>query len=215
MRILITGAHPDDIEAQMGGTIAKHTAQGDYVLLLHAFPPFQDSDSQAIPGAYENRIKETYRAADVLGAETQFLNVDPYQIRFDRYLVQKLDKFVRRFKPDTVYTCWDHDSHQDHVNMSLSTLAVARKNNFDVYMYEQVIPGGIMPYGFVRNMYVELNDEQMVKKLSSVACYKSQVALFPGWLEAIEGRARLRGFEINTKYAEAFCVVKQVKKNNF
>ena len=36
MKIVATGAHPDDIEPQIGGTLAKFAAEGAEVLLVAA-----------------------------------------------------------------------------------------------------------------------------------------------------------------------------------
>lgn len=48
--------------------------------------------------------------------------------------------------------------------------------------------------------------------MASVKAYQSPLPLFPGWLEAIEGRAKMHGFVINTRYAEAFYIVKEIVK---
>jgi len=66
-------------------------------------------------------------------------------------------------------------------------------------------------YGFVRNLYVELSDEHMIKNLPVWLLINLKWRCFRAagshW-----GSAKLRGFEVNTKYAEAFCVVKQIDK---
>lgn len=210
MKILVTSAHPDDIEPQMGGTILKYSKKGHKVLLLNAIIPCQDNQGNIIPKAKETRTKEAYASAKILGAKLKILNLDPYELKFDRKLIQQIDKVSNEFKPDIVYTCWDHDSHQDHVAMALATFASTRKNVGNLYMFEPVIPGGLVPYPFDANIYVDISKETKIK-IKSIKAYKSQILLYKDWLPAILARARFRGFQINTEYAEAFQVIREIK----
>ena len=108
-----------------------------------------------------------------------------------------------------VYTHWNHDSHQDHVAISNATFAAARKNDCSLYMYEQQIPGGVVPYGFKAQMFVDISNT-IDKKVESCLAHKSQME--DPWIDALEGRARYRGFQSNAKYAEAFEVVREIKE---
>jgi LmbE family N-acetylglucosaminyl deacetylase len=211
MRILITSPHPDDIEPQMGGTIARYTKQGHQVLMLNAIIPCQDTDGKVIEGAKEKRKAEANRAAKILGADLILLDQDPYRLQFNRDLVQTIDRIVQEFSPDIVYTCWVHDSHQDHQAMARATFVATRKNISNLYMFEPVIPGGLVPEMFNASSYVDITDT-LDQKIKSIEAYESQTALYKNWVEASVGRSRHRGFEINVDYAEAFQVVREIKK---
>ena len=202
MKILVVGAHPDDIEPQMGGTIAKLTKNGNEVLILQ----FTDTG-----GELNNiRIRESIDAAEILGAKIKHLHYDQNNFSFKRETIQSLDKIVEEYKPNEIYTCWEYDSHQDHQVVSKIVLASSRKNNANVYFFEPIIPGGITPYGFNSNYFVDITDTMEIK-IKSIMAHKSQVEKFgKRWLDAIYGRASLRGFQINTKYAEAFQIVKMI-----
>ena len=204
MKILVVGAHPDDIEPQMGGTIAKLTKNGDEVLILQ----FTDTG-----GELNNiRIHESIDAAEILGAKIKHLHYDQNNFSFKREAIQSLDKIVEEYKPDEIYTCWEYDSHQDHQVVSKIVLASSRKNNANVYFFEPIIPGGITPYGFNSNYFVDITDTMEIK-IKSIMAHKSQFEKFgKGWLDAIYGRASLRGFQINAKYAEAFQIVKMIDR---
>lgn len=204
MKILVVAAHSDDIEPQMGGTIAKLTKNGHEVLILLV------TDAG---GSNSNiRIQESINAAKILGAKINHLHYNQIDFKFERKVVQSIDKVIRDFEPDEIYTCWEHDSHQDHQVVSNAVLAASRKNNSNVYFFEPIIPGGITPYGFECNYYVDISDS-IEKKIKSVLAHKSQVEKFgDGWIKAIYGRAELRGFEINVKYAEAFKIVKLIDR---
>ena len=67
MRVVAFGAHPDDIEIGMGGTIAKHASAGDHVLMAVT----------VVPNNRQQRRREAERAAEVLGAELMLLDIPP------------------------------------------------------------------------------------------------------------------------------------------
>lgn len=201
MKIILFSPHPDDAEVLMGGTIAKYAQRGDDVLIVLV----------TVPNQKEKRIKESKKAAEILGAKLLVLDFNPYELEFNRVLVEVFDKIVTDFPPDIIYTSWIHDSHQDHVAVSKATIAAARKNNCSLYMYEQALPSGLVPYGFRAQAFVDISDT-IELKIKSVLAHKSQVQNFSAqWIKGIRARATFMGFQINVKYAEAFEVVKEIK----
>lgn len=201
MRIMAFGAHPDDIEIGMGGTLAKYSRNDHDVTMVVA----------TIPNNRAVRKNEAKTAARVLGANLDILDIDPEKMIFSRELVRILDEVIRDYSPDVVYTHWDHDSHQDHIFLSKATIASTRKNDCSLYMYEQTIPGGIVPSGFNTQAFVDISEDIVIKK-DSIMAHKSQVGLNgEWWIYGIEGRAMYHGYQINVKYAEAFEVVKEIK----
>ena len=201
MRILAFGAHPDDIEVGMGGTIAGYSKNKYDVLMVIA----------TMPNEKEVRWKEAENGAKILGAGLVILDIDPDKMIFSRELVRLFDEVIREHSPDIVYTHWNHDSHQDHVAVANAVIASTRKNNCSLYMYEQTIPGGMVPYGFRTQSFVYIT-EVIDTKINSVMAHKSQVKINnEWWLYGIKGRAMYRVYQINVKYAEAFEVVKEIK----
>jgi len=201
MNVIVFSPHPDDCEVLMGGTIAQYTKSGHNVKIVLV----------TIPSERECRIKESKKAAVILGAQLIVLNVDPHQLAFGRTLVESFDQIVRDFPPDAIYTSWLGDSHQDHVVVSQAAIASARRNRCSVYMYEQALPGGLSPLTFRAQAFVDIS-ETIDLKIQSVLAHESQVQNFTEqWIEGIKGRAAYMGFRINVKYAEAFEVVKEIK----
>ena len=202
MRVLAFGAHPDDIEVGMGGTIGRYSKNKYDVIMVIA----------AIPNKKEVRWKEAENGAKKLGAELLILDIDPDRMIFSRELVRRFDEVIREQSPDIVYTHWTHDSHQDHIAVANAVIAATRKNNCSLYMYEQTIPGGIVPYGFRTQSFVDIS-EVIDTKIDSIMAHESQVGMNgEWWLYGVKGRAMYRGYQINVKYAEAFEVVKEIKK---
>ena len=200
MNIIVFSPHPDDAEVLMGGTIARYTRNGHEVKIVLV----------TVPSQRERRIEESKKAAAILGAQLTVLDIDPYQLVFDRKLVESFDQFVEDFPPDAIYTSWLGDSHQDHIVVSQAAVASARRNRCTVYMYEQALPGGLSPSAFRGQAFVDIS-ETIDLKIQSVLAHESQVQNFTEqWIEGIKGRAAYMGFRINVKYAEAFEVVKHI-----
>jgi LmbE family N-acetylglucosaminyl deacetylase len=79
-------------------------------------------------------------------------------------------------------------------------------------MFEQTVPGAVVPFGFRASRYVDISD-LIDKKIDALRQHKSQLDRNgKSWLDAIKGRAAFRGYEINVDYAEAFDVVKELHK---
>jgi N-acetylglucosamine malate deacetylase 1 len=198
MNILACGAHPDDIEIGMGGTIAKYSDYGYHIIA-------------AVGGCDdEKRTLEARIAARKLKAD---LMNSPGGPRFDamtvRCTVDLFDQIIKLVEPSRIYTHWINDSHQEHRIVSQAVISASRKNRCSVYMYEPMIPGGIVPYSFRFQKYVDIS-EFLDSKIRSIQLHRSQVEKYPGLIEAVKARATLRGFDIGVRFAEAFEVVKEI-----
>lgn len=78
-------------------------------------------------------------------------------------------------------------------------------------MYETTIPGGITENSFRPQLYVNITETIETKK-NALECFESQfVRCGKIWIPAILGRCSYRGYQINSKYAEAFEVIKVTK----
>ncbi len=200
MKVLVFGAHPDDLEVGMGGTIAKHVDKGDEVTMVIG----------TVPSQTEQRRDEARRGAEILGSALRFLDVESDEFEYNRRLVGQIDDILKDVGPELIYTHWDQDSHQDHNNLSRGVISATRKNRCSVLMYEQTIPGGIVPGGFKAQSFVDVSD-YIHRKIESIRAHESQYAHHGDlWLQGVRGRASYRGFQINVAYAEAFEVIKEI-----
>jgi LmbE family N-acetylglucosaminyl deacetylase len=124
--ILIFGAHPDDIEIGMGGTVAKLSKSDDYDvhLVIATLPNFVKSDTK------EGRQSEAIMSAKVMGCSSpELLDLSPEELVFNRRFVGIVDKIIREKKPDAVFTQWIGDSHQDHQSLTRAVIAACRDLN--------------------------------------------------------------------------------------
>ncbi len=197
--ILVFGAHPDDIEIGMAGTICRLVACGHTVYSCVA----------TIPDEREGRLREARDAARILGIkEVIALPLRSSQLGYNRATIGAIDLVIRQFAPHSVFTHWNEDSHQDHVNVTRCIIAATRKNSFNVYMYEQTIPGGITPAGFRAQYLVDIS-RYIERKVASILAHASQLRRNgEWWSEGVRGRAMYRGYQIHTRYAEAFEIIK-------
>ena len=202
MKILVFGAHPDDYEIGMGGTIHKLVQSGHEVKLVLVTIPNENKDI---------RLKEAKKAAEILGADFLFLDINSDEVQISRDLISIFDKLIDDFSPDEIYTHWIHDSHQDHKVISNCLVSSTRKNTCSLIMYTQTIPGGITPHSFNDQVFVDISD-QIDTKLDSILAHKSQIFKHGlEWVDGVKGRAKLHGYQIKSDYAETFQVVKHIR----
>jgi LmbE family N-acetylglucosaminyl deacetylase len=204
--VLAFGAHPDDIEIGMGGTVAKLTGMGyDVRLVIATLPNFVKTDTK------EERKRESVVSAKVMGCKTpEFLDLSPEEIMFNRKFVTRINKIILEHNPDAIFTQWIGDTHQDHQALTRAVIAAARDSN-DVFMYETTIPGGISEYAFRPQLYVDVT-ETLDTKRDALDCFDSQkIRCGPLWIDSLVGRCSYRGYQMNAKYAEAFEVIRVSK----
>lgn len=196
---IVFGAHPDDIEIGMAGTICRLTAEGHDVYSCIA----------TIPDDRERRVREAQDAAALLGLrEVILLPLKAEELGYNRATIGAIDNIIKTLRPHSVFTHWLEDSHQDHVNITRCVIAATRKNDFNVYMYEQTIPGGITPAAF-RAQYVIDVSAFIDRKMKAIQAHASQLMRNGDWwVEGIRGRAMYRGYQIRAQYAEAFEIIK-------
>jgi LmbE family N-acetylglucosaminyl deacetylase len=197
--VVVFGAHPDDVEIGMAGTISRLAAEGNIVYVCIA----------SIPDERERRMLETREAARIMGVkDVFFMQLKPQDLGYNRKTIGAIDSIVSRLEPHSIFTHWVEDSHQDHVNLTRCVIAATRKNNFNVFMYEQTIPGGITPAAFRAQYLIDVSDF-VVQKMESIRAHASQIDRNGDWwMEGIRGRAMYRGYQMHAKYAEAFEVIK-------
>ncbi len=204
--ILVFGAHPDDLEIGMAGTIAKLSNKGyNMKLVIAILPNFTQNDKK------EERKEEAIMSAKVMGCSApDFLDLSPHEMTHSRKLIGIIDKYILDHNPKAIFTQWIGDTHQDHQILTKSVISASR-DTFDLYMYETTIPGGITEQSFRPQLFVDISDYIEVKT-SALKCFNSQqLRCGPIWIDAISGRAAYRGYQMNCKYAESFEVIRTTK----
>jgi len=219
MNILIVAAHCDD-ESFMGGTIARHVAEGDTVYLMTLSRGVASRFGGNALGrefAQIERMNALERAVGVLGF-TDYRQANEPDQRLDQVALLDIAKHVEfmleNFNPHTVYTHSYADLNQDHRRVHEATLIACRPHSSNVkaiYAYE--VPSstewGLRP--FRPNHFVDIGDYEQTK-LEALSCYESELRDFPHprSMEAICARHRYWGSVAGVECAEAFETVREV-----
>lgn len=110
MNVLVVGAHPDDQELGMGGTIARLASQGHRVLLLDL------TNGEPTPhGSVEARAHESAAAAQILGVQRQTLDLPNRSVVASVEARRKVAAVMRTFQAEIVFMSHPDDAHPDHV----------------------------------------------------------------------------------------------------
>ena len=211
-KIVVFSPHADDAEIAMGGTIAK-LSKNNQVTIVTAIIPSENILGKKNKYMIDNRLKEQKKSAKILGAKLIVLDIDQYEFSYSRKFIQIIDKLIFNLKPDIVFSCWEHDTHQDHQTLSKIVYSALRKNDISLYLYEAMLPGGINSHVFNPTLFVDIS-KHIKKKISSLNQYKSVFKnknnTYSNYYDSIIARAKYRGGCIGVNYAEAFQVIKQV-----
>jgi bacillithiol biosynthesis deacetylase BshB1 len=112
--ILVFGPHADDIEIGLGGTVARHAAEGLRVGLCDLTRAELSSN-----GTPEQRLVEAEAAVRVLGAAwRQNLGWPDGGIEPTASHIRSAVDLIRRARPRTIAIPFDADRHPDHVAAS-------------------------------------------------------------------------------------------------
>ena len=214
MNIMVISPHADDVEIAMGGTVALLASQGHNVTILTSILPNENINGKIDRYMDKKRKQEQLNAAKVLGAKVEILDLDKNKFTFNRKFIKIFDEKIKKFKPSIIFSCWEHDIHQDHQSLAKIIFSVTRKNNISLYMYEAMLPGGINTHAFNPQLFINVT-KTMKKKIKALKCYKSVFKRkknnYSDYFESIIGRAKFRGGMIGQDYAESFIVVKQLE----
>jgi LmbE family N-acetylglucosaminyl deacetylase len=193
--VLAVGAHPDDLELAVGGTIASLRRGGARVVMAVV----------SIPGNPGARRKEAERAADILGCELRVLTEGKRIEDFKNYeLVAMLDKLVKELAPAALLTHGSAEFHRDHVMVHEAALSSQRLQYFDFFTYQPNFCRPV-PVPFHPRAYVDIS-ETIDTKMRAIAAHASQFACRGIGTDIYRDVARLNGRMVGVQYAEGLDV---------
>lgn len=218
--ILVFGAHPDDCEIGMGGTIRKLVNLGYKVIVVDL-----TQGEMSTNGNIFLRQRESENSGKILGIDKRHnLRMQDRNITRDIRSVEVIAKCIRMHNPGLVFYPSPNDPHPDHVAASKlieEAIFHAKLSKFDCgydpvqvkksFMYhinEQINP----------DMYIDISDE-FSEKMSALKSYKSQfdtdisrekTRLNEGFLNYITSLNFINGYKAGCNYAECFTAVKPI-----
>jgi len=208
--VVCIGAHPDDVEIGMGGTVASMVAAGLDVVIVDL------TDGEPTPrGTHETRMAEATSAAKALGARRETLG-QPNRYLFDTVEARtELAEVLRRLRPRTLFVPFPEDAHPDHI----AAASIARAARFyakftktdmagephypaRVYHYMAVHMRLVREPSFIVDVSSTLD-----AKLHALGLYESQFSANEGnrgIIPMMESTARMWGTFIGTEAGEPF-----------
>ena len=202
---LVLAPHADDGELGCGGTIARLTDQGTNVFYA-AFSTAEESVPKGFPS--DILAKEVVEAVACLGVKRDNLVVYDYRVRrlnFSRQeILESLIKLRKEIDPQLVFIPALSDIHQDHGTVAMEGLRAFKRST--VLSYE--LPWNNM--SFNHQCYVELQEDNMRRKVAAIDKYKSQASKDYMSKESVYALAKVRGVQVGRQYAECFEVTRLV-----
>jgi N-acetylglucosamine malate deacetylase 1 len=130
--LLVFGPHPDDIEIGLGGTIARHSAEGHVVGLCDL-----TEGEMSTNGTVAGRREEAAAAARVLGAAwRENLRWPDGDIASTPAAIRSAVDLIRRHRPRTIAIPYWDDRHPDHVAASQVLRQAAFKSRLPRFVTE-------------------------------------------------------------------------------
>ena len=203
-RVLIVGAHADDIEIGCGGTAHRLLSEGVEVTALVV------TDTHYVRNDVVHRDsslaqKESKAAASIVGYETYFGSARNNDVKVNSELVYFIRDYIEKFKADTIFTHWDGDAHLDHRNVAAATM-MATRDPRNLLMYRSNFY--ISPEAFRPNLLVDITGHIEVK-MKALACYHAELQRNgDSYFDWIRHANRVSGATAGVGYAEEFKIVK-------
>lgn len=216
--VLVVVAHPDDEGLGAGGTIARLVGEGHSVSCCIISGEVK-ARSQRPSNDELNRNME--KAQKILGLKKVLVGHFP-NMKLNTVphleIVQYIENCISSLKINTIFTHHPSDLNNDHTMVSHSCLAASRlwqrKNEVprlkDMYFMEVQSSTDWAFSGYNRafeaNSFVELNEDDLERKILSVEAYKNVMRQIPHprSRENMIALARYRGSQAGFEYAEAF-----------
>ncbi len=119
LRIICFGAHPDDNEFDAGGVAALWARQGHHVKFVACTNG--DVGHNVIAGGplAQRRTTEVERCADILGIQTEVLDIHDGELLPTLENRRTLTRLIREWQADIVMGHRPNDYHPDHRNVGL------------------------------------------------------------------------------------------------
>lgn len=208
--VLAFGAHPDDVEIAMGGTLLSLKARGAKVVVCHL------TDGEPTPyGNRKTRLKEAEEAARALRLEDWLvLPLKNRELQDTLPARRKVAEVIRKYRPAMIFAPYWVDAHPDH----WGGCALVEAARFWAKLVKTDMKGEPwyppkLYYHLCSHLRPNIQPSFIVdtsdfheRKISAVQCYESQFVKKPGSraLDFINVSNRYWGSMIGTRTGEPF-----------
>jgi len=210
------GAHPDDVEIGMGGTVAKMTRAGSRVAIVDL------TNGEPTPhGSVERRAAESTEAARILSADRITMEL-PNRYLFDTVEARTaLAEVLRELRPRMLFVPYPVDAHPDHIAASQIATGARFYSKFTKtkMAHEPFYPARVFRYMAVHQRivveptFVVDIAEELGTKMAALRAYESQFVVNEpnaGVIPMMEGLARMWGAMANIEAGEPFFALEPI-----
>ena len=220
-KVLILAAHPDDEVLGCGGTIFNLTSQKIRVHVCF----FSNGVAARLNFKSKEiilRKKAAKKAAKILKiSKVEYYNFPDNS--FDKVnileITRVIEKKIKIFKPDTIFTHFGNDLNIDHQKINQATLTATRpqKNQIVKKLFFYEVPSS-SEWNFNKNKkqfnpnwFIDISESLKIK-IKALKAYSAEMRKFPHprSYKAIEALARWRGSTCGFKAAEAFVLSRKI-----
>ncbi len=218
-------AHPDDEIIGVGGTLARHVANGDFVsvLILGDGKSSQQKEYSKLTDEMEALVTtETAKALSIIGIKDYKYLALPDN-RFDTIplldIIKNISEYIKLNTPEVVYTHHFGDLNIDHRLTFEAVITATRTIEApfvkEIYLFETLssteMSGPVPQRFFIPNVFIDIS-HHLETKLKAMSAYVSEVRDFPHprSIEAIRYNALLWGAKNNTSAREAFYCFRKI-----
>lgn len=196
--VLAVGAHPDDIEFMMAGTLLRLAERG---YKPHVFVVGSGSCGSMTTTKEETvriRLLEARNAAKMLNAVFHQPVADDLEVVYSLPLLRKVATVIRRVQPDIILTHSPQEYMEDHMATCRLTVTAAFSRGMPNFDTDPPIPAytkdvvlyHCLPYGLcdqlgttvTADLFVDVED-LLDAKACALACHESQKL----WLDKSQG----------------------------
>ena len=197
--VLAVGAHPDDLELGVGGTLARLSRAGARVVMAVL----------SIPNHLRSRRGEARRAAAILGCEVRLLTPNRCSRVEDlknHQLVGMIDGLVRELKPAAMFSHCLANLHTDHKLAYEACMASQRLRYFDIFCYSPTSCHSVN-IAFQPHAYIDISDT-IEEKMKAIRTHSTQFERRGLRTEHYREASNRTGSIVGVDYAEGVEVVR-------
>lgn len=222
--VAVIVAHPDDEVLAFGGAICRHAEAGDAVHVQFLSTGIEARFDAGAPQseAIDDLRVQARRAGELLGvASHEFCDFPDNRMDTVPLLdvVKRVNAFVVDKHPEIVYTHHIGDLNIDHAITARAVLTACRpvpdSNVRRIYAGEILSSSeyALSDDRFTPTTYIGI-EPYIDRKREALQCYEDELRYWPHprSIKAVAILARLRGSEVGLEAAEAFRLMREIKK---
>lgn len=222
-KILVIVAHPDDETLGPGGTIARHTSEGD---TIYGISMTDGISARGLKNKKKSQIrfKASINAAKHIGLnwikKARFPDNSMDKIPLLE-IIKVIEEVKLKIKPTLIYTHSSADLNIDHRIVSEATLSAFRPQTNELWEEIRAFETpSATDYGhksitgnFYPNLYVDITNTWNIK-LKALNEYKIEMRGAPHSrsIDGLKNLAEYRGNQVGLKFAEAFEILRKVQR---